>query len=46
MGSKYPGAEGRQVYVGNLSWEIGWQDLKVTPPLRPLTMTVTYSLLL
>ncbi|CAN0069811.1 unnamed protein product [Ascophyllum nodosum] len=28
MGSRHPGTEDRQVYVGNLSWESGWQDLK------------------
>ncbi|CAM9409257.1 unnamed protein product [Choristocarpus tenellus] len=27
-GGVYPGAEGRQVYVGNLSWECDWKELK------------------
>lgn len=39
MGQRHPGAEGKQVYVGNLSWDTEWQALKVgNPPsvaLRP-----------
>ena len=29
MGQRHPGAEGKQVYVGNLSWDTEWQALKV-----------------
>lgn len=28
MATKYPGAEGRQVSVGNLAWGVDWQNLK------------------
>ncbi|CAM9735374.1 unnamed protein product [Laminaria digitata] len=28
MGQRHPGAEGKQVYVGNLSWDTEWQALK------------------
>lgn len=28
MGAKYPGAEGRQIFVGNLAREVPWQELK------------------
>lgn len=29
MGQLHEGAELRTVFVTNLSWETGWQDLKV-----------------
>ncbi|CAN0518340.1 unnamed protein product, partial [Scytosiphon promiscuus] len=28
MGQRHPGAEGKQVYVGNLSWDTEWHALK------------------
>ncbi len=29
-GSRSGGGDGTRVYVGNLSWEVRWQSLKVT----------------
>lgn len=28
LAAKYPGADGRQVFVRNLAWGLGWQQLK------------------